>query len=268
LEAKQTQVENLIHEMKVNMSVAENAGVIVQSEQIVSAKHAEILNRLGELKAPIQSALAARNATANSVNAIKEQITYYNNIIALEGRMNQTLVDIRQKLEVKKHAEALIGRSGFQGSIFDEVLRDIESKTNRMITKLPNMNGIGFKITSTSVAKSGKTRKMITKQVFKGGKQIGMRNLSGGQQCALELCTDLAVRFVVMKRSGLKLGWISLDEAMYGLDSEPTIAMLEVLRSEVDGLILVIDHATEVKEGFEKIIKIEYNGKESYVTNA
>ncbi len=80
-----------------------------------------------------------------------------------------------------------------------------------------------------------------------------------------ELCTDLAVSETVRARSGSKLGWVALDEAMDGLDVETKLAALDAIRSKVDGLLIVVDHSTEIKENFDKVIEVEYDGRCSYV---
>lgn len=261
---KLAEITRLLDEMKINLAAIANAEPILASEPEAMTKQSDILKKLGELSGPLESASAAQHAIKGQLDGLYYQQRLQNNKRTDKTTICQKLMDIDQKLVVKNHSLAIL--KGFMGSIFDEILQAIQAKTNRMIAKLPNMNGITFKISSSSVTQKGKVKKAITKQFFKFGKPMGIKNLSGGQRCALELFTDLAVRYEIIKRSGLKLGWISLDEAMYGLDTDSTLAALEVLRQEIDGLILVIDHATEIKEGFEKIIKIEYNGRESYVT--
>ena len=101
--------------------------------------------------------------------------------------------------------------------------------------------------------------------MHKSGKKISIKAVSGGQACSIELFSDLATSETIRLRSGSPLGWIALDEAMDGLDVEPKQEALEVIRKNVRGQIFVIDHSTEIKEGFEKVIEIEYDGRESYV---
>ena len=48
--------------------------------------------------------------------------------------------------------------------------------------------------------------------------------------------------------------------------NETKTAALEVVKTKVNGLILIVDHATEIKEGFESVISIEFDGKNSRAT--
>lgn len=265
LEEKRLQVEKLLQNMKTNSIMIENSEPIIAVEPKLRERRNELTNKVAAMNASLEPTRARVSSARDYARSLKDQMVTRESAKARLVQIAEKIKSFDELLEVKTHANAMIGRQGFQGSIFDEVLQGIETKTNRMIAKIPNMNGITLRISSTSVTAKGKAKKTISKQVFKFGKQMGLRNLSGGQQCALELCIDMAVRAEVMSRSGLRLGWVSLDESLTGLDAETSKYMLEVLRSEVDGLILVVDHATEVKEGFEKIINIEYNGRESYV---
>lgn len=101
--------------------------------------------------------------------------------------------------------------------------------------------------------------------MIKDGEEIPVKSLSGGQQCSLELCTDLAVSESIRSRSGSPIGWLCLDEAMDGLDIENKKAALDVIRQKISGMVLIIDHSTEIKEGFEKVINVEFDGRSSRV---
>ena len=126
-----------------------------------------------------------------------------------------------------------------------------------------------IKFPSTKVVSTGKNKgtvkKDINTEIYKSGKKIPIKALSGGQECAFELCSDLATAGTIRDRSGSKLGWVALDEAMDGLDVESKTFALEAVREMVNGQLLIIDHSTEVKEGFEKVIEVEYDGRNSYI---
>jgi DNA repair exonuclease SbcCD ATPase subunit len=195
---------------------------------------------------------------------VRRAASYGKHQISLSN-VKAEIISVSVQIEVLKLASSALSRSGFLGSIFDEILKEIEMRSNDLIGQVPNISSFGLKVGSTSTTKAGKVNRSISSKIFKDGREINVRAVSGGQQCGLELCTDLAVSESIRARSGSNLGWIMLDEAMDGLDIEPKRAALDVIKSKINGLIIVIDHATEIQEGFEKIVEVVYDGRESII---
>jgi DNA repair exonuclease SbcCD ATPase subunit len=145
-------------------------------------------------------------------------------------------------------------------------MKEIESEANRMISDIPNTSDIAILIDTTSETKSGNTKNQITISLTKSGNDISFRSLSGGQKSSLSLCVDLAMIRALKRRTNIKTGWIALDEAMDGMDVASKESALNIIKAEAgDFLILMIDHSTEIKELFDSIINIEYDGKTSKV---
>jgi DNA repair exonuclease SbcCD ATPase subunit len=176
------------------------------------------------------------------------------------------MVDVERRQAIASLSAKVLGRNGFLGTIFDEILYDIQHRCNEMIAFLPNASQFAISISSDKVTKTkGTAKKEIAVNITKDGKDVSIRSLSGGQQCSLELCADLASAEAIKSRSGSLFNWICLDEAMDGLGSEEKQAALDMLKQRASGLILIIDHSSEVKEIFTKVIEIEYDGRESRV---
>jgi DNA repair exonuclease SbcCD ATPase subunit len=221
--------------------------------------------KLALLKSPIASAQATRNATKMTLETLKAE-TNKCVVMVQKIRSQQTeLVQVQKDRYAAHHAATLLSRSGFLGSIFDEVLQDIASRTNDLMSFIPNVNTFSIGISSEKVTKAGKVNKKIDISLHKDGKSTSYDILSGGQKTSAELCSDLAVSESIRSRSGSNLGWVALDEAMDGLGPETKMEALEVIKAKVNGLILVVDHSTEIKEAFDQIIEVEFDGKESYI---
>jgi DNA repair exonuclease SbcCD ATPase subunit len=195
------------------------------------------------------------------------QRLHQNNVQSVDN-WQKNLQEQEKQLDSLRLQKALVGRTGFLGSIFDEVLQEIEMRANGMMQHLPNISSFALSLSSTSTTKTGEVRKEISKKIFKDGEEKSIQDLSGGQQAGVELCVDLAVAETVKRRTGTHLGWMALDEAMDGLGVIEKQAALDVIRSQVGGLVFIVDHATEIKEGFEQVIEIEYDGRESHVISA
>ena len=261
------QINQLIESMKSNISIIKNAEPIINPDykNKLSIRKEELQNQINQVSAPIGDAIKARDlAKANLENLLSVE-TYRKNAINNLQSDQKKLTDLKVNLHIKEHCANLLGRQGFLGSIFDEVLSEIKMRTNELMACVPNINTFSVDISSNSVTKTGKVNKKINVSVYKDGQEKSLNNLSGGQLAALELCTDLAVAETIRSRSGSSLGWVALDEAMDGLDVETKTAALEVIKTKVNGLLIVVDHSTEIKEAFDAVIEVEYDGKRSYV---
>jgi hypothetical protein len=53
---------------------------------------------------------------------------------------------------------------------------------------------------------------------------------------------------------------------MDGLGAVEKEAAVNMIRQRVKGLVLMIEHSTEIKESFNEVIEIEFSGKESRLT--
>jgi DNA repair exonuclease SbcCD ATPase subunit len=194
----------------------------------------------------------------------------YRNLDQTSAKLSSVLDQIAA-LEFDKiqheHMAAILGRSGFLGTIFDEVLAEIELYANSLIENFDNINRFYLKIDSNAVTKEGVTKKSINFKVYYNGEPVSSTDLlSGGQQAALELCTDLAVSAIIKQRTGSKLGWIILDEAIEGLDIEIKQKAIEIIKQKVNGVVIIIDHATEIKQCYDQIIEVSHNGQKSIIS--
>jgi DNA repair exonuclease SbcCD ATPase subunit len=136
-----------------------------------------------------------------------------------------------------------------------------------MLAKIPNVDTFRVDISSTKTNKTNKTlKKEISINISKNGNDIILDALSGGQQTGVELIADISVAQEIKLKAGSAIDWMILDEAMDGFGTAEKEAALNMLKENFDGLILIVDHTTEIKEAFEKIIEVEYDGKNSNVT--
>lgn len=154
-------------------------------------------------------------------------------------------------------AEA-VGRQGFFGAIFAEILAEVSADVNQVLGAVPNT----AQVTLTLEADTG-SRKAITPIVTVRGNQGPMRSaLSGGMRAVVMLAIDLSFGAVVCRRTGATPGWLFLDEPFDGLGPVEKESAIEVLRNHAqDRLIVVVDHASETKELFDQVIELEFDGR-------
>lgn len=168
--------------------------------------------------------------------------------------------DSQATLSAERDFLALVGRQGFLGSIYDEVLWEISTETNRILGGIPNTAHVTVNFKSESLTQKNKIVKEITPVCMIGGHEAPIKaGCSGGMISAVELAVDLAVAAVVSRRTGAIPSWIILDEAFEGLGIVEKEGCLEILRSCADDkLVLIVDHASEIKAAFEQTVEVEY----------
>jgi DNA repair exonuclease SbcCD ATPase subunit len=184
----------------------------------------------------------------------------------------QEVIEASEKVKTTKDAldmeEDFLGLlKSFLTAIFDEVLAEIAWNTNEMLKNVPNVSHVTIGFRSESTTGKGTIRRAIVPYVTIGGVERNPKTaLSGGMSTAVELAVDLAVRKVISARTGVKPGWLVLDESMAGLNLSVKEACIQLLQTEAQrSLILVVEHESEFKEMFSKVITIKRENGRSYV---
>jgi DNA repair exonuclease SbcCD ATPase subunit len=182
-------------------------------------------------------------------------------LLAAENKLGA----LTTELNAERDFELAMGRSGFLGLIFEEVLREIAAEANSRMGKLANVNRVGLAFTT----ETEKGRRQIQTWVDIRGNRTKLEvGPSGGMQTSIHQVVDLAVMTVIGRRTGGKVpGWLCLDEIFEGQGGVTKEAALEVLQEFArDRLVLVIDHGTEMQQLFTKVIDIEFQNGVSSVT--
>lgn len=174
-----------------------------------------------------------------------------------------------EMLHAEEDFQALIGRTGFLGSIFDEVLREISEETNKILVAVANTAHVTVNFLSEVSTLKGKINKTITPLVTISGNVADLESgASGGMETSIGLAVDLAVATVISRRTNTWPGWLILDESFAGLDQVSKETCMEILKQHAcNRLVLVVDHASETKELFSNFVDVEFtNGVSRVVT--
>jgi DNA repair exonuclease SbcCD ATPase subunit len=161
--------------------------------------------------------------------------------------------DVERQARAELDLHALVGRNGFLGVIFDDVLAEIAAATNDILSRVANVRHVTFEFDPDP------DKKRITPMVRIDGESRPMASgLSGGQASAVKLAVDLGVGEVAAKRRGSYPGWLVLDESFNGLGRVSKETCMEMLGAYAgDRLILCIDHSTEFTGLFSQVIHVE-----------
>jgi ribosomal protein S13 len=207
------------------------------------------------------AAIRNENARRQYDRELKDRESMSRNIGVAQAQYDAAFGEMAREQDFAK----LVGREGYLGSIFDEILDEIATETNNILVALPNVQHVTVEFVSESLNKSGATSREIKTILRVGGIETNSKGgLSGGQQSAAEWAMDLAVGVVIGRRLGVSLAFLMLDETFDGLDDVTKESALEVLQTYAqDRLVLVVTHANQFKEFFTSFIDIEFAGGES-----
>lgn len=218
----------------------------------------DIDRRSTEMKGRIDTARATNRMKVEAVEAHsrREEVAQAA-VDAARGAIDAKAVEINAERDFIK----LVGREGFLGNIFSEVLIEIATETNKILKSVPNVAHVTLKFKNETTTQKGSTKKVITPVLNIAGVERALGSaLSGGMRTAVDLAVDLATRRVVSRRSGHNPAWLILDECMEGLSSIEKECVMHILKQfATDTLILVVDHASEFKELFTKIVEVKYD---------
>jgi len=201
------------------------------------------------------------SACRQEVTRLESQYKARDGAIALLAKFQAELNESTASLSAEKDFLAMIGREGFLGAIFDEVLAEISDETNKILGAVANTRHCTLRFASESVTQKGSVQKKIVPVITVGDFEAPFEaGLSGGMQSAVELAVDLAVGAVISRREGACPGWLILDECFEGLDSVSKEACFEILSEYAhDRLVLVVDHSSEFKGLIPHRVNIEFS---------
>jgi DNA repair exonuclease SbcCD ATPase subunit len=170
--------------------------------------------------------------------------------------------ELRRAVNAELDLYALVGREGFLGIIFDDVLNEIAAATNAILSRVANVRHVAFGFSSERETGSGSIQRRITPVINLRGREVPLKSgISGGQGSSVQLAVDLAVGEVVAKRRGSYPNWLILDETFDGLGRNSKESCIDLLQTYgQDRLILVIDHSAEFQSLFTQTINVESEG--------
>lgn len=262
---RKTSMSILIKQLEENSKIISKHEEFLNKLNLLTNEYDEISIKTGGESRRAKELLEKSNILKNNIKIMADQKNKFDSIKNDITEKQKTKSNLENDISKYQHSLKILSNQGFLGYIFDELLQELENRVNTLICDIPNLSTFSVSIESSQTAKNGNIKNNITIKIQKLGKEMSIKNLSGGQICALELCFDLAISEIIRNRSGIKFNWVALDEAMDGLDIETKRCAIDTIKKNINGLIIIVDHSTEIKESFEKNINVEFDGKNSYI---
>ena len=239
----QQQVDQQRHELESVVSTKQYAAALAASEVALT-------------RTQLSGCASGNKQAIGGRASLEKQIQDYEQ--AAEELEKQLVVTDQQIGEEQDFATA-VGRDGFMGSIFDEIVQEIAGETNTILGRVNNTSTVVLEFRSENVTQKGAVTKELKPYITIGGYDIGLKSgLSGGMLSAVKLANKLARRGVIGRRTGVNLGWICLDEPFNGMGRVDKETALEILNEiAVDDLVIVVDHGDSFKGQFAKTLKFQ-----------
>lgn len=258
---------------------AENLANIDKREREILSETYSIHSSILLDEKQVQTLLTYRQEKINQEKlTIKREVSSKKTILGfIEDKIKKfndlkiKIVAIRTKTQELKEELELESNVGLTykevlNNIFDGFLSEMEYETNKMLSQIPNTSDISVSLSSVKENKNGSIKQEISTKIYKSGHEISFKTLSGGQKCSLSLSADLAMIEAIKRRTKVKPGWLALDEALDGMDVNSKESAIECIKKYAEGqLVLMVDHSTEIKESFNGIINVEFDGTTSKI---
>lgn len=270
---RQRDIEALQSELNLIKATAVNAKmeVVARFEQeIANVRKDELTHtvNLGVCRSQL-SAIMAELATSRANTS-----SYAGLVDTLQGHRTQ-YETTKQQMSAEQEFARLVGKEGFLGLVFDQILTEIADETNSILGTVANTQGVSIEFVSEVTTQKGTVRREIRPILHIGDRDASIflaegvpdcAGVSGGMISTIELAVDLAVGRVVSHRAGVVPGWLILDESFVGLDGPSMEACMSILQDYGrERLVLVIDHASEFKALFSHSITIAYDNNGSKI---
>lgn len=219
--------------------------------------------RISDLKRLVEQKRGLLNSFQQSLENNK---SLNDKIVALKNNakeIQKTIKTSMDNIELLESAAQIFSPTGAPAYIMDSAVDSFNSVVTQYVQMI--WPSASYELQTYKEKKDGSKTAKFSELLMINGKKCSIGSLSGGQQRALSLALDFAIRDVMDLHFGIHMNPVILDEPFDGLDSigrEIVIDLLEELSAKRN--IWVIDHASEAKAMFNDVIRVE---KRSGVTS-
>lgn len=173
-------------------------------------------------------------------------------LITIETNIDDHIKDI----ELHSAISLMYSPTGAPAYIMDSLIDSFNESVDKYVSMVwPNAS---YRLNTSKENKTGDVTSKFSETLVMNGKQCSIGSLSGGEAKALSLAIDFTIIDILKIHFSIDVNPIILDEPFDSLDvagREIVINLLSMISR--DRQIWVIDHASETKSMFSKVLKIE-----------
>lgn len=174
----------------------------------------------------------------------------------LREEINLQLLETASEIELQKTVASVYSSTGAQAYVLDSAVALFNEHVAKYVDMLwPNLT---YELQSYKENVKGEVTAKFSESIVMDGKPISLGSLSGGELKALSICADMALLNCLEQQFGIQTSPVIFDEAFDGLDASGKEFALELIRGlSNDRLVVVIDHASEMRASFDTILRVE-----------
>lgn len=264
------EIENVKQERLFVKQQIDDIDTLLASENQINDLHVKLKERKKKESAEYERASIARVELTAKIETIASQIDDLNKKLndnaklvekidglhASQRTYNSELLRTAEDLELQKTVAAIYSPTGAQAYILDSAVALFNEQVAKYVEMLwPNLT---YELQSYKENVKGEITAKFSESIIMDGKPISLGSLSGGELKALSICADMALLGILEQQFGLHVSPVIFDEAFDGLDASGKEFALELIRGlSLDRQVIVIDHASEMRASFDKILRVE-----------
>ena len=267
-EAEQQQrVERLEKVREDFMQKAQSLVAQINALQEQLADVSDLTAEIGNIDSDLEKGRIWRDRQLSQLGRVQQQLSQLETIEQQQAQQQKKLEDLRHKYQVYKALAEAFGRNGIQALMIENLLPQLESETNQILSKLSNHQlHIQF-----VTQRSGRNKKrMIETLDILIADARGTRpyeTYSGGEAFRVNFSIRLAIARLLAMRSGTALQMLIVDEGFGTQDKEGCdrlIAAIEAIAPDF-ACILTITHMPHFREAFQTRIDVRKDADGSHI---
>jgi exonuclease SbcC len=236
---------------------------LIVLEQKVRDKQNERTTKYNQAKDRKNELLVSKASLSNKKIFLEKEL---NSVAQIDRQLDQLTLSatsytqqktaILAELDELSAAASVVAPSGAPAYVLDMVIEQINESVAAYIEQI--WVNASYSLLSYKENKNGDVKAKFSERIMINGTERTLGSLSGGELCCLSLAVDLAINDVVSNTCGIVINPLILDEPFDGMDAanrERAITMLS--RVAVNKEIWIIDHNSEAKAMFSKVVRIE-----------
>ena len=216
---------------------------------------------LGEAERVLFNMQEKENSLNQEVGAARQKVTVLDGLLTRKAEFKSTLEKLALQIGQHKSLERAFGKDGVPALLIEQVLPEIESKSNELLDRLSN-GQMSIRFVTQAEYKDRKREDLKETLDIQISDAAGVRDYemySGGEAFRINFAIRLALSEVLAQRKGARLQTLVIDEGFGSQDTQGRQRLIEAINLVKSDFskILVITHLDELKDVFPTRIEVE-----------
>ena len=254
IEALDRQQQQCEDQATVCEQIATQVSKLQAQIQMQTDLHAQI----SCLDTALQQLQTERDRLLAQSGRLQQQLAQLDTLQIRQAEQTKKLEDIRHKCTVYKSLFQAFGRNGIQALMIENLLPQLEAKTNQILGRLSNHQLHVQFVTQRSGRKQGKLIDTLDILIADARGTRPYETYSGGEAFRVNFAIRLAIARLLALRSGTALQMLIIDEGFGTQDRagcDRLVAAIEAIAPDF-ACILTITHMPYFREAFQTRIDV------------